>query len=263
MAVPRGLARSRREHTVMRVPPGVHRASLGDGAVAVLATGSGTWQWMNAATERIWSAALADTVPEAVQELHERGVADAEAIVAGTVERLTRCGLLAGAGRGSRTLPPPMPAVTAPAPQCEQPGLPVRILARAGLMLALCLMRLPLRARMRLLGLLRFLPAASPAVAASAAAAVPLVRPSWWPGRIACMEVSLATVLTIALRGRRAHWVLGSRRLPNEAHAWVWTPAGALGLSGRDADDPRRPWVGVAAAPPIPSPVRVNRARRN
>ncbi|MFJ3663807.1 lasso peptide biosynthesis B2 protein [Streptomyces sp. NPDC090119] len=92
-----------------------------------------------------------------------------------------------------------------------------------------------------------------PGLAASAAAAVPLIRPAWWPGRIACMEVSLATVLTIALCGRRAHWVLGARRMPNEAHAWAWTPAGAHGLSGRDADDERRPWVGVAAAPPVNS----------
>ncbi|MET9062848.1 lasso peptide biosynthesis protein [Streptomyces antibioticus] len=38
---------------------------------------------------------------------------------------------------------------------------------------------------------------------------------------MACREVSLATVLTIALQGHRAHWVLGSRRIPNEAHAWV------------------------------------------
>jgi hypothetical protein len=66
------------------------------------------------------------------------------------------------------------------------------------------------------------------------------------------MEVSLATVLALALRGRRAHWALGARRQPAEAHAWVWTPAGgALGLTGRDTDDPRRPWVAAALFPPL------------
>ncbi|WP_051828576.1 lasso peptide biosynthesis B2 protein [Streptomyces bicolor] len=238
----------------MLVPPGVHRAHLGDDAVAVLSVDTGKWQWMNTATERIWSAALSGTVPELVNQMRAQGVpGDVEAIVTGTIEQLQQGGLLTDAGLGSPVLPPPMPAVTAVATPCSRPGWTVRMMARVGLALALAVMRLPMSARMRLLNGLRFLPSAPPSVAASAAAAVLLVRPACWPGRIACMEVSLATVLTIGLQGRRAHWVLGARRLPNEAHAWVWTPAGALGLSGRDVDDPRRPWVGVAAAPPIHS----------
>lgn len=238
----------------MLVPPGVHRAHLGDDAVAVLSVATGKWQWMNTATERIWSATLSGTVPELVNQMRAQGVpGDVEAIVTGTIEQLQQGGLLTDAGPGSPMLPPPMPAVTAVATPCARPGRTVRMMARVGLALALAVMRLPMSARMRLLNGLRLLPAAPPSVAASAAAAVPLVRPAWWPGRIACMEVSLATVLTIALQGRRAHWVLGARRLPNEAHAWVWTPSGALGLSGRDVDDPRRPWVGVAATPPIHS----------
>ncbi|RZE54768.1 hypothetical protein C0R00_31505, partial [Streptomyces albidoflavus] len=40
---------------------------------------------------------------------------------------------------------------------------------------------------------------------------------------MACMEISLATVLALALCGWRAHWVLGARQLPTKAHAWVWT----------------------------------------
>lgn len=237
----------------MRVPPGVHRTSLGDGAVAVLCVRTGQWQWMNAATERIWSAAVAGTVPELVADMQAEGMpGDVEAIVADTVEQLKRAGLLTDSGPGSPVLPPPTPAVTtAAAPAAAEPGWGMRVLARIGLVAALAMMRLPLRARVRLLGGLRVLPPASPAVAASAAATVPQVRPAWWRGRIACMEVSLATVLTIALRGQRAHWVIGSRRLPNEAHAWVWTRHGAFGLSGRDADDPRRPWVGVVSAPPV------------
>ncbi|MEU2769416.1 MULTISPECIES: lasso peptide biosynthesis B2 protein [Streptomyces] len=71
-------------------------------------------------------------------------------------------------------------------------------------------------------------------------------------GRIACMEISLATVIALALCGRRAHLVLGARQLPTEAHAWVWTENGAFGLSGRNRPDPRRPWVGALATPPVP-----------
>ncbi|MEU6404869.1 lasso peptide biosynthesis B2 protein [Streptomyces sp. NPDC046985] len=236
----------------MRVPPGVHRADLGSGSYAALAAHTGTWQWMNAATDRIWAAALTGTLHDLARRFGEQGLpGDADAIVTEIVEQLTRAGLLADGGRGTAALPPPMPSATVPAAPGPAPRWPGRMLARVGLALALAMMRLPLRTRMRLLDCLRVLPPAPPALAASAAAAVPLIRPAWWPGRIACMEVSLATVLTVALRGRRAHWILGARRMPNEAHAWVWTPAGALGLSGRDISDPRRPWVAVAAAPPI------------
>ncbi|MFJ6841319.1 lasso peptide biosynthesis B2 protein [Streptomyces griseoluteus] len=236
----------------MRVPPGVHRADLGDGSRAVLVTHNCTWQWMNSATERIWAAALSGTLPELADQLRGEGMpGDADRIVTTTVQELTRAGLLTDSGPGAPELPTPMPSATTPATPCGKPGRAVRVRAWVGLALALAMMRLPLHARMRLLDCLRVLPPAPPAVVASAAAAVPLIRPTWWPGRIACMEVSLATVLTVALHGRRAHWVLGARRLPNEAHAWVWTPAGAHGLTERDADDPRRPWTAVAAAPPI------------
>lgn len=236
----------------MWVPPGVHRADLGDGSYAVLVTRNCTWQWMNTATERIWAAALSGTLPELTDQLRAEGMpGDADHIVTATVQGLTRAGLLTDAGPGASELPTPMPSATAPATPWATPGRAVRVRAWVGLALALAMMQLPLHARMRLLGCLRVLPPAPPAMVASAAAAVPLIRPTWWPGRIACMEVSLATVLTVALRGRRAHWVLGARRMPNEAHAWVWTPAGAHGLTGRDSDDPRRPWTAVAAAPPI------------
>ncbi|MFC4508473.1 MULTISPECIES: lasso peptide biosynthesis B2 protein [Streptomyces] len=239
---------------MMRVPSGVHRAGLGEDAAAVLNARTGTWQWMNTATERIWSAALGETLPQLVQEMRAEGTpGNVETIVIGIVESLKQAGLLTDSGPGSAALPPPMPAVTAPATPGAEPGWAARVLARLGLVLALGMMRLPMRSRMRLLGCLRFLPPVSHAVAASAAAAVPVIRPAWWPGRIACLEVSLATVLTIALRGRRAHWIIGARRLPNEAHAWVWTDHGAFGLTGLDADDPRRPWTGVTSAPQIHS----------
>ncbi|MYQ74387.1 hypothetical protein GTY78_25665 [Streptomyces sp. SID4934] len=55
------------------------------------------------------------------------------------------------------------------------------------------------------------------------------------------MEISLATVIALALCGRPAHRVLGARQWPTEAHAWVWTENGVFGLSGRDRVDLRRP----------------------
>lgn len=236
---------------MMPVPPGVYRADLGNGSIAALCTSRGTWQWLNTTSDRIWAAAAHGTVPEFIKELRDEGLTDnAETVVTDTITALIRAGLL-GPGAGTGTLPEQIPAATTGAETTARPGGLMRVPACLGLALALLLMRMPLRTRMRLLTPLRRLPAAPARLAASADATVRHLRPAWWPGRIACMEVSLATVLTIALCGRRAHWVIGARRMPNEAHAWVWTPAGALGLSGRDADDPRRPWVAVAATPPI------------
>jgi hypothetical protein len=107
----------------MRVPPGVHRASLGDGAVAVLCVRTGQWQWMNAATERIWSAAVAGTVPELVADMQAEGMpGDVEAIIADTVEQLKRAGLFTDSGPGSPVLPPPTPAVTRPQLPTQEPA---------------------------------------------------------------------------------------------------------------------------------------------
>ncbi|MFJ1923226.1 lasso peptide biosynthesis B2 protein [Streptomyces albidoflavus] len=72
--------------------------------------------------------------------------------------------------------------------------------------------------------------------------------PAWYRGRIACMEISLATALALALCGRRAHWVLGARQLPTEAHAWVWTENGRIRA--------------VRPRPPRPPPPLDRRPRR-
>ncbi|MFJ8158371.1 lasso peptide biosynthesis B2 protein [Streptomyces sp. NPDC094468] len=239
----------------MRVPPGVHRAPLGDGDLAVLTlAGRARWHWLNATTERVWAAALDGSVPTLVDELRAEGMdGPIETIAEQAVAHLTATGLLTESGAGTNRIPPPLPALTRPVPGATpaEPPLRLRLLASTGLLLALALMRLPLRTRMALLRATRPLPPAAGRRAAAVHAAVLRIRPGWWPGRIACMEVSLATVVALALSGRRAHWVLGARHCPSEAHAWVWTPDGATGLSGRDIDDPRRPWTAVAATPPV------------
>ena len=47
-----------------------------------------------------------------------------------------------------------------------------------------------------------------------------------WPGRAACMETSLGSVLAAALLGRRLNWHIGARFTPPpvEYHAWAELP---------------------------------------
>ncbi|GAB3117736.1 hypothetical protein GCM10027160_28700 [Streptomyces calidiresistens] len=118
-----------------------------------------------------------------------------------------------------------------------------RVPAAVALAVALVAGRLPLRHRIRLVRCVRALPYAAPARLEQLHAAVLAVRPTWWPGRIACLETSLAMVIAAALTGRRARWVLGARFLPHAAHAWAEVPGAAVGRDEQGAAD--RPWLPV------------------
>lgn len=40
-------------------------------------------------------------------------------------------------------------------------------------------------------------------------------------GRVACLEVSLATVILAALHRRSVRWCIGARLMPYASHAWI------------------------------------------
>ncbi|WP_435970225.1 lasso peptide biosynthesis B2 protein [Streptomyces sp. Qhu_M48] len=129
----------------------------------------------------------------------------------------------------------------------DAPTVPERIIAAAGLALSLTVTCLPLRYRSAVVRALRCLPAASRRRVLCLDTAVRHISPTWWPGRIACMEISLATVFATALTGRRASWALGARRLPDAAHAWVDTVEGPVGHDVGDGAD--RPYTSVLSIP--------------
>lgn len=122
-----------------------------------------------------------------------------------------------------------------------------RLVAAAALTFSLAVSPLPLRWKLAAVRLLRGLPYARLARLEALYTAVQAVIPSWWPGRIACAEISLATVIATALTGRQARWVHGARFLPHAAHAWAEVPEGVVGRDIGDAVD--RPWMPVLAAP--------------
>jgi hypothetical protein len=59
----------------------------------------------------------------------------------------------------------------------------------------------------------------------------------WFPGRVACLENSLAALLFTALHRRNAAWCIGFRLQPAESHAWIQdsngNPAGEPSLHDR------------------------------
>ncbi|MER7045326.1 lasso peptide biosynthesis B2 protein [Streptomyces jumonjinensis] len=105
--------------------------------------------------------------------------------------------------------------------------LPERAAALAGLALALVLLRLPFRHTVRAVRWARRL-GHRPLTPARAEALVAAVRHAgrWWPGRVACAETSLGSVLAAAFLRQDLTWCLGARFLPppTEYHAWVELP---------------------------------------
>ncbi|MFV2198214.1 lasso peptide biosynthesis B2 protein [Nocardiopsis sp. LOL_012] len=117
------------------------------------------------------------------------------------------------------------------------------LLAALALTCAICLLRLPLRATIATIDTLHRLPLATPG--AEAPALTRLVHActrasALWPGRVACLETSLALVLAAAFTGRRLHWCLGGRFDPPATHAWAQHPDGTP--VGEPTDTPW-PWT--------------------
>ncbi|OPC78462.1 hypothetical protein B4N89_37050 [Embleya scabrispora] len=64
----------------------------------------------------------------------------------------------------------------------------------------------------------------------------------WFPGRAACLEISLAAVLLSAAHRRRLDWCLGAAPDPFRFHAWVACDGAAVAASlsapGEDGEPP-------------------------
>jgi hypothetical protein len=99
-----------------------------------------------------------------------------------------------------------------------------RLAAAVGLLLALVLLRLPFRLAVRVARWARRV-GCRPLSPARAAVLVAAVRHAgrWWPGRVACLETSLAAHLAAALLGRELTWCVGVRFSPPPTafHAWA------------------------------------------
>lgn len=91
-----------------------------------------------------------------------------------------------------------------------------------GLVSASGVIRLPFRYQMAALRQLRRSCAREATTEEAAAARDGVLWAAWWfPGRAACLEISMATVVACALRRRAIEWHLGVTVTPPSSHAWV------------------------------------------
>ncbi len=120
-------------------------------------------------------------------------------------------------------------------------AVPVRHRAAGvlGLVAASALLRLRFRATVAAVRALRRVPLAE---ATFEEAAGIVAGCAWaaraWPGRAACVELSLAAVVSAAVQGRRLTWVLGARFGPTATHAWNEAEGRPVG----EPSEPDHPW---------------------
>ncbi|QEV16215.1 lasso peptide biosynthesis B2 protein [Streptomyces alboniger] len=102
-------------------------------------------------------------------------------------------------------------------------GAVTALLGLLALLGALLLIRLPLRTVSRTVSWTARIWCRREATPAQASASLATVRRAarWYPGRAACLELSLATLGVLALTGRRVVWCVGTADDPYRFHAWV------------------------------------------
>ncbi|MGK4586115.1 lasso peptide biosynthesis B2 protein [Kitasatospora sp. HPMI-4] len=165
-----------------------------------------------------WAATGAD--PDRVRADLVRVAADLERLLAGRPVH--------------RTAPSPSPQVCfAPT---ARPSIRGWIAAGIGVAGALLLLRLlPIR-HVHAVGRAAARLPGRPARIRDAEAVLAAVRAvgTWWPGRVACLEESLAVHLGSAFTGRPVRWVLGVRFAPRGAHAWVVAEGHVIGQEETD-----------------------------
>ncbi|MEU6389251.1 lasso peptide biosynthesis B2 protein [Streptomyces sp. NPDC046939] len=102
-------------------------------------------------------------------------------------------------------------------------GAVTATLGLVGLLGALLLIRLPLRTVSRAVSWTARTWCRREATPEQASASLAAVRRAarWYPGRAACLELSLATLGALALTGRSVAWCIGTADDPYRFHAWV------------------------------------------
>ena len=206
------------------VPPTVHVKVGERGDMVLLNTHTGKWHVLNATGRLVFDELRrSGDLDRAVTALESRFPTvdagtlrtDVNRLVTDLVERdLLRLARRAGG------VPIALPHVR---------SVPVtpgnRVSAVVGLLVSLLLLKFPLRVPITVVLRLKQRLAHRPATMSEGLAVLKAVHAvsRWFPWRVACMELSLTTVLMGAVRGRELDWCFGHSRDPLTFHSWVET----------------------------------------
>ncbi|MFF9795450.1 lasso peptide biosynthesis B2 protein [Streptomyces bacillaris] len=229
--------------------PRLH-AATGPSGAALLDLVTGRWTLLDPIAAGLLQ--LPDRAPERAAAIEE---AVARWAATGADPGQVRAGLIRAAadldrlraGRPVRHAPPSLAPTVLFAP-AARPALRDRAVAVIGLGAALLLLRaLPLRHVVTVARAATRLPG-RPAHVRDAEAVLAAVRSAgtWWAGRVACLEESLACHLAAALTGHKVRWVLGARFSPRGAHAWIEADGRVLGQDDHDRLWPYLPVLTIS-----------------
>jgi hypothetical protein len=211
--------------TCFAIPEGVHIEPESHGRLVVLNEKTGSWHALNRVGADLYreldrTSSVDDIVARLVQRY--RGVApdrvrdDVEAMIADLVRR----GLLEPAESYTRR-----PAAVLMAKPTERARVPRRhrVVTAVAFGMALVLLRLPFRISTRVVGTLKRQLATRDATMPEArrhlASAGFATR--HYPGRVACLELSLTAVLAATFLRRRIDWCFGFATDPQAFHSWI------------------------------------------
>ncbi|MEU6756007.1 lasso peptide biosynthesis B2 protein [Streptomyces sp. NPDC046685] len=224
-------------------------AARGPAGTALLDLASGRWKFLDPIAGDVFDRLAAGATAEAaIDELTDRWAATGAdpAMVRASLTSVTVDLATLGVDSAVRRAQPASAPVVRFAPGAR-PSLWARVAGGAGLVGALLFLRvLPFRHVVALARAAGRLPG-RPARVEDAESLLVAVRAlgAWWPGRIACLEESLAVHLAAALTGRPVRWVLGARFVPRGAHAWVVVDGHVI---GQDEADRVWPYLPVLTA---------------
>lgn len=206
------------------VPPTVHVKPGERGEMVVLNVHTGRWHLLNETGRVVFEElrrsgdltravlALEALFPEV--DPHALRT-DVDRLVTGLVERdLLRLARRAGG----------VP-VALPEPRAVPMAMRSRALTLACLVAALLLLRFPLRVSIAVVMWLKRHVTHRPATVSEGLAVLQVAQAvsRWFPVRMACMEISLTTVLIAVAQGRELDWCFGHSSDPLTFHSWVET----------------------------------------
>ena len=216
----------------VRIPRHVHYRAYEHGGVVLINTATGHWHALNPTAGRLWASwAQGADFERSVAEISARhpGVAPEQIHedAVNLLHDLLRRGLVGTGARGS-TRPRSAPSreaadATMSLDHDLRPGWGAALLAWCCLVLAVLLLVLPFRVTAAVVGWIRGVARRRDMSTAWAEAAAHAIRRAArrYPGRAACLETSLATVLFAAASLRHLDWCLGAATDPYRFHAWV------------------------------------------